>query len=66
MYVQEVLEHIVDVPRAAGDVEDRVQRVAVFALLERPVELGDALEGKPRVGIVAHNDPGHLQPAGRA
>ena len=66
MHVQEVLEQIVDVPRAAGDVEDRVERVAVLAPPQRLVEGADALEREPRVGIVAHHDPGHLQHAGRA
>ncbi len=66
VHVEEVLEHVVDVPRAARHVEDRVEGVAIGAELQGPVEGSHPLERQPRAGVVAQHDPGHLQHVRRA
>src|SRR5919112_1987003 len=44
VHVQEIHEHVVDVPGTARHVEDRVGRLAVRAQLQSPVKSGDALK----------------------
>src|SRR5215216_3137737 len=64
VHVQEVLQQVVQVPGAVGDVEHRVVGLAVAAALERLVEPGHALEGQPGVGVVEQGQLGHLPQAG--
>ena len=64
VHVQEVLQQVVEVPGAVGDVEHRVVGLAVAAPLERLVEPGHALERQPGVGVVEQGQLGHLPQAG--
>src|SRR4028118_2125293 len=60
VYVQEVLEQVVDVPGAARDVEDRVLQAFLGTPSQGLVEGRYTGKRQPRVGVVAHYDPGHL------
>src|SRR5918998_659674 len=58
--VQKVLEQVVDVPGAARDVEDRVLQAFLGTPSQGLVEGRYTGKRQPRVGVVAHDDPGHL------
>ena len=64
VHVEEVLQQVVEVPGAVGDVEHRVVGLAVAAALEGLVEPGHALERQPGVGVVEQGQLGHLPQAG--
>ncbi len=61
MNVEEILQHVVEVPGAAGDVEDRVEVLSARAELQSLVEVRHALERQARVGVAQQGDPDHLQ-----
>src|SRR5215210_8990553 len=66
VHIEEVYEHVVDVPGAAGDVEDRVGGSFVCAQLQGSIEGGHTLERQTRVGDVEDNYQRNLHYFGRA
>src|SRR5215203_1052289 len=66
VHVEQLLDHVVEVPRAVRDVEDGVALPAAPATLQGPVEGGHTLKRQPRVGVAEQGDPGHPQEVRRA
>jgi len=61
VYVEEVFQHVVEVPGAAGDVEDRVEVSSAQAELQGPVEVRYALERQASMSVAQQYDADHPQ-----
>ncbi len=64
--VKEFLQHLVDSPGAAGDVEHRIEFVAADAGVQCPIECGDTGEGDPLLCPLEEEAPKHLRLVGDA